>query len=538
MENSNNKISGTYYTPSNTIQFMIDYLEKERQDFSYVLEPSAGDGRFLPFLKKYASQVTAIELFQKKVEQMRQLYADDTSIILKENFLDFVVSTPQRYTLIIGNPPYINKKLMCEEDIKKAQGLCRAEGLNDSVMQNMWLAFVVGACRLLQPGGSIFFILPMEFLQVQYAEKLREHLEKKFNTIHIIVFQETLFPNIEQEVCLVYLANKGNVVEHIQYEVYEDCKKNVMIQMNSICRNKPLKKWSNAILGDNDIFLMKNASEKYIHIKDLGEIAPGVVTGGNQYFILSEEDVKAYQCEDYVIPIIQKASYIPADTIEITDSVFKKICEEKKPSYLLNLSQEREIYQLPVMLQRYLNRVGEEKIAGTALRNRYKCGNRTPWYGVPIVKKGQVVFFKRYGNLPRIYFNSANVHTTDAGYHMRLKDGIDGESLVFCFFNSMTLAQCEFHGRYYGGGVCELVPTEFKQISIPYRRIKKNNIIKLKEMFKNHTEMQQIIRFVDEKTICVDYGEEQVKRFEKIHSTLVQRRKRIEVSVNNHEHND
>lgn len=41
------KKTGSYYTPLELIQFMVDYLEKEKQDFSNVLEPSAGDGRFL-----------------------------------------------------------------------------------------------------------------------------------------------------------------------------------------------------------------------------------------------------------------------------------------------------------------------------------------------------------------------------------------------------------------------------------------------------------------------------------------------------------
>lgn len=235
-------------------------------------------------------------------------------------------------------------------------------------------------------------MLPMEFLQVQYAEKLREYLEKVFNTIHIIVFQDALFPDIEQDVCLVYLTNKSNVAEHIRYEIYGDCKKRILMQTNSIRRNKPLKKWSNAILGDDDIFLLKEASGRYHQIKDFGEIAPGIVTGGNRYFILSEEDVREYQCKDYVIPIIQKASYIPGNAIEISEAVFHRICEEGKPSYLLDLSLKKDIRCLPAKLQEYLNRVGLEETGGIALKERYKCKNRIPWYGVPIVKKGQVIF--------------------------------------------------------------------------------------------------------------------------------------------------
>ena len=48
---NSDKLSGTYYTPSDAIQFMIEYLKREQQDFSNVLEPSVGDGRFLPLLQ-------------------------------------------------------------------------------------------------------------------------------------------------------------------------------------------------------------------------------------------------------------------------------------------------------------------------------------------------------------------------------------------------------------------------------------------------------------------------------------------------------
>lgn len=521
---NSDKLSGTYYTPPDAIQFMIEYLKREQQDFSNVLEPSAGDGRFLPLLQKCAEHITAIELFREKVDNMSREYAGDSCTIVKDNFLDFAVNTSERYSLIIGNPPYISKKLMKEEDIEKARNICVEAGLKESVMQNMWLAFVVGACRLLRPDGSLFFVLPMEFLQVQYAEKLRGYLEKLFNIIHIIVFKKALFPEIEQEICLVYLTNKSGTERHIRYEVYKDCRKKIPIQENNIRWNKPLKKWSNAVLSDDDISLLKNAMNRYSQIKSMGEIAPGIVTGGNRYFILSEEKVEEYQCREFVLPIVQKASYIPKDTIEISEAVVNEIGHGNKPVYLLNLSQEKDMQRLPIRLQGYLDWVGEQQVDDKRLKDCYKCSNRIPWYGVPIVKKGEVVFFKRYGCLPRIFYNSANVHTTDAGYHIRLRDEFDGESLVFCFFNSITLAQCEFNGRYYGGGVCELVPTEFKDIVVPYRHIGREEKERLKSMFKSGKSVKDIVRFVNEWTICKDYKAEQIYRFEEIRRVLMGRR--------------
>lgn len=88
--------------------------------------------------------------------------------------------------------------------------------------------------------------------------------------------------------------------------------------------------------------------------------------------------------------------------------------------------------------------------------------NRKPWYGVPIVKNGEVFFFKRYDKIPRVCVNEADIYTTDIAYNMRLNKGYERESVAFCFYNSLTLTQCEYYGRYYAGGVSELTPSEFK----------------------------------------------------------------------------
>lgn len=208
---STNKETGSYYTPYDLVEFMVKYLKRQGQDFSNVLEPSAGDGRFLSWLLPVSGHLKAIELFANKVAEIRDKYVFQENLQVEQNdFIEYAMNSEEKYSLIIGNPPYINIKLMKKEELELAKEMCEEEGLRTSIMQNMWLAFVVGAMRLLKMEGSIFFVLPMEFLQVQYAEKLREHLEKKFNTIHIISFRKQIFSEIEQEVCLVYLTNRAS----------------------------------------------------------------------------------------------------------------------------------------------------------------------------------------------------------------------------------------------------------------------------------------------------------------------------------------
>lgn len=522
------KQTGSYYTPHDVISFMIDYLKTEHQDFSKVLEPSAGDGRFLSLLLQESQNIVALEIIKEKVKQMKKDYSCNGIKIVQADFLKYALKKKEKYSLIIGNPPYINPKLMDKESIEKAREICKTEGIPITVMQNMWLAFVIGACKLLERNGTIFFVLPMEFLQVQYAEKLRLYLETKFNTIHIISFRKFVFSDIEQEVCLVYLTNKKQQ-PCILYKIYEDAEQKKPILLNTIKKNKPLQKWSNAILSDEDIQLLKEKSSQYKKVEEIGITAPGIVTGGNKCFILEEEKVREYECEKYVLPILQKSSFVEERTIFIDKGVMENIKTKNKPMFLLNLSDVTED-RLPKKLKEYLKKEGEKKIEDSdiPLKSRFKCANRTPWYGVPIVKKGEVIFFKRYDILPRVYINEMDVHTTDAGYHIRLKEGYDKESLVFCFYNSLTLAQCEFHGRYYGGGVRELVPSEFKRVTIPYREIERKDIEQLESMFQEKVPSEQIIQFVNSKTIQLEMKQAQLKRIESIWKKLVQRRTEIE----------
>ena len=335
----NNKETGSYYTPYNLINFMNRYLQKNNQSFVNVLEPSAGDGRFLSVLLSQSDNVKAIELFEEKVKDISQKYKSPNLNVEKNDFLDFAKTSNEKYSLIIGNPPYINPKVMGKDNIKKAKLLCDIESIDSSVMQNMWAAFVVGASRLLQQNGTIFFVLPMEFLQVQYAEKLRTHLEEKFNTIHIISFQEAIFTDIEQDVCLVYLSNRTQEEPYILYEIYKDTINDELLFSNTIKKNKPLKKWSNAILSDDEIILLKNKSENYSTVNDIGITAPGIVTGGNKYFIITEEKMNEYECQAHVLPILQKSSYMTENTIIMDVDLIKELNLKKKPAYLLNLAK-------------------------------------------------------------------------------------------------------------------------------------------------------------------------------------------------------
>lgn len=88
----------------------------------------------------------------------------------------------------------------------------------------------------------------------------------------------------------------------------------------------------------------------------------------------------------------------------------------------------------------------------------------------------------------------------------------------------MTLAQCEYNGRYYGGGVRELVPSEFKSITIPYEMIEERHIDYLNKLFQRKAPIEEVVTFVNARTIAKNMPTEEIERLEEIRVKLMKQR--------------
>lgn len=490
MQGNNNKETGSFYTPQPLVNYMVSYIS-ERVKPSSILEPSAGDGRFVNALRRFNCQITLVESEKEKSDALAQKYGNNC-IVYNSDFINFSIQKKDTYDLIIGNPPYIKKKKIVKSQIEASEKIIKYFKLNKEVFQNLWVSFVLASIKSLSHHGAIFFVLPFEFLQVQYAAKLRVFLEERFNTIEIITFEEKVFDDIEQDICLVYLTNEAKARPYIQYTTIKNPQKPIQLFQSKIMRNKPLIKWSNCILNDEETERLNYLSKRFPKVNSFGEISPGIVTGSNSFFILSKINMDKLDVpSNNVIPIISKSSVLSRSLI-FKKSDFNAICGEKNRTHML-LLKDLDYSDFSNNLKAYINKGEKQKI-----NEQYKCSIRKRWYDVPFIKKGAVCFFKRYSIIPRVIINNANIHTTDVAYNVRFDDQYDPASFAFCFYNSLTLALCEYNGRFYGGGVGELVPSEFKELPIPYVKIDKKAINKLDLLFRNKKyNVEEAINFVD-----------------------------------------
>lgn len=486
----NEKDTGSFYTPQSLVDYMVSYVSTRVQPTS-ILEPSAGDGRFVNALSAFNSHITLVESEKEKTDILEIKFGDNC-YVYNSDFIAFSLNNTETYDLIIGNPPYIPKKNIVKEQVEASQKLIEFFNLDKELFQNLWVSFVLASIKALSEYGAIFFVLPFEFLQVQYAEKLRKFLEERFNTIEIITFEDKVFEDIEQDICLVYMTNEARAKPYIQYTTLTNPKKPDQLFQSKIMRNKPLKKWSNCILNDEETEKLKDLASKFPHIKSFGDISPGIVTGANSFFILTKTDLgKLDVPSENVIPVISKSSFIPR-LLVLKETDFDAVCGDRNRTHML-LLKDLEHSAFSENLKQYITS-GEDK----KINERYKCSKRNRWYDVPIIKKGDVCFFKRYDSIPRVIINRASIHTTDIIYNIRFAPQYDPSSFAFCFYNSLTLALCEYNGRFYGGGVEELVPSEFKGLPIPYKLISKEAIDKLDNMLRDKkTGVDKAVDYVD-----------------------------------------
>ena len=418
--NMDNKLTGSFYTPQKLIEYMAKYISGRITPRS-ILEPSAGDGRFVPAISIFDCPITAVELYKEKADALHMHCGEKCEIICAD-FLSYALETEKKYDFIIGNPPYISKKSLPECQRNLSLKLVEHFKLDEALFQNIWVSFILASLKVLSPNGSIFFVLPFEFLQVQYAERLREFLETKFNTIEITTFEDCIFPEIEQDVCLVYLSNEKIEKAYIKYTTLENAESAKPTFESVIMRNKPLKKWSNCILNDTETDELMRLSDMFAKIGSFGDISPGIVTGANSFFILSKQNIDKLNLNvKHQLSIISKSSLIPS-LLTFKPEDFMLLSGTKNRTRLLDLTGLKET-EFSNELKAYLLS-GEKK----DIHNRYKCKKRHRWYDVPIVKKGDVCFFKRFHYLPKIIINSADIHTTDIAYNIRIKDKYDPSS--------------------------------------------------------------------------------------------------------------
>ncbi len=478
MKSKNKKSNGSYYTPKEVANFIIDFTFENFncKEAINILEPSAGNGTFLSAILEQKKtrcfdkvSVTLVEKDNVELEEALKLAPDKNWQNFRvhsynQDFLDFLNTDSSKYSLIVGNPPYIKKSYLTAGQIEWCGKIHQNANLSKNRIKNIWTSFVIGCTKRLSDNGILAFVLPSEFLQVKFAAEIRQFLYKEFERIEIFTFNQLLFECTGQDTIL-FVGHKKAKQKGVLYADIADLKelkrRDFILKPNTSIQTTSTK-WTHHFLSSSELNLIHKLRSSFEKINYYCTSKAGIVTAANQYFIVPEKVVSEFGLHSFTVPIIQRGFFVNGGVV-FNEENFKFLVKSGKPAYLLSFSKfDEEVFSGKIA--EYLDIGVKRKIS-----ERYKCLKRKRWFDVPNVGTSpDGFFFKRSHHYPKLLKNEADVLVTDSAYKIVMKEGFQIESLVHSFYNSLTIAFAELEGRYYGGGVLELTPNEFKQLPIPY----------------------------------------------------------------------
>lgn len=493
------KLRGGYYTSAQVAEWLCEWAIQSADDT--VLEPSCGDGAFLGAAvqrllslgatpAKIVRCLTGVEIIAAEAQAATERLRPDLGkaadkIVCNSDFFGWWQSTDQpAFDVILGNPPFIRYQSFPEPHRARAMAIMGDQGLKPNRLTNIWVPFVVAATASLKPGGRLALVLPAELLQVTYAAQLRSYLTDHFERIDVIACNELFFENAEQEVvllladgalaaatedntCRVALTAADTVAD------ITDVKPALLLERAEpkIMRHDS-EKWLKYFLDNRQISFMRALRDAEIttSMSTHASIDVGVVTGKNEFFVLSTDQIEDFGLEGYTTPLVSRSVQLKGSQLGKAD--WRSLAADGNRVHLLNISKE-QASKLSAKLRRYIED-GERK----DFHKGYKCSIREPWYLVPSVWVPDGFAFRQIYDFPRMVLNASGATSTDTIHRMR-SHGAKPERVIANTYTWLTAASAEIEGRSYGGGVLELEPTEAERLLMPAQL---NGAMPLKEV--------------------------------------------------------
>lgn len=476
---------------------MYLYRKKITKRNIRILEPSVGDGQFIKSLFKFDNfknkieKIVAVDINKNELCKLNDInvFKNISIDIINDDFLNYQEVTNEKFDLIIGNPPYIKRTLLNQPQLDKISEINASFNINNVSAKNIWPSFILSGIKLLNDDGMMLFVLPAELMQVKYASNLRDILLKEFDRIEIFTFKDLVFDSCKGQDTIVFLGEKKTNKEKglFFYNILDS--KNPYIKKELFLNYKPdlNLKWTSYLLNKDEISLINKLIDRLPVLSELCTSKPGVVTAANQFFIINKVEKDRFLLPDNnTLPIIQKSSILKKGII-IDKDLFDKVSLEGTPCYLLNLNG--------------VNVKGYKKLCeyisegeNLNLHTRYKMLKRDIWFNINNIKSpAPILFFKRSHLFPKLIKNDANLTATDSAYYVYPNNNVIVSNLVGSFYNSITMIMAEIYGRYYGGGVLELTPNEFKSLPIPYSDYSIDDLHELNNLFINRVDINEIL---------------------------------------------
>lgn len=440
------------------------------------LEPGFGTGAFYSALlqqvpSKRIETAEGFEIDPHYGDEAARLWGG-TPLTLRQ--CDFLTTPPpferERFNLLISNPPYIRHHHIEAERKPELQHMAALRaGVKLSGLSGLYCYFMAAAHAWMREGGIGVWLIPSEFMDVNYGSELKRYLLRDVTLLRIHRFDpdEVQFEDALVSSAIVILKKERPSPQHsVEFTFGGTLTEPRVRKSLPAAQLKGEAKWTR--------FPVNGRHEHSRHVlSDFFAIKRGIATGGNEFFVLPSDEIERRQLpRQFFRPILPGPRWLQQEVIESDDDGMPLL---DRSLFVLDCSlPEAEVRSRFPTLADYI-----DEGAQNGYRDRYLCSRRTPWYSQEKRKAPQ--FFCTYigrtntksGRPFRFIQNNSSAIAANTYLLLyakpELQSALDAKPAlkaeVWRILNDIPLETLVLGGRVYGGGLHKLEPKELAGVN-------------------------------------------------------------------------
>lgn len=380
------------------------------------------------------------------------------------------VDEKDKATLVVCNPPYVRHHHLgaaAKQRLRAAS--LKAAGVELNGLTGLYCHFVALSHAWMAEDALAIWLIPSEFLDVNYGRQLKEYLLNRVTLLRIhrfdpaqVQFDDAL---VSSAVVVFRKAQPpdGHVVQLTYAGTLPEPSRTRVVSRNDL---RPEAKWTRLAFASGGA---ARADERP-RLGDLFAIKRGIATGANDFFLLPETKAQDLRLASrFLSPILPSPRYLRTDEIE-ADEKGHPLIERRLLLLDCALPEDRVREEYP-QLWAYL-----ETGRAQGIHERYLCTHRAPWYSQEHRAPSPILctYMGRVGESKgafRFILNhskaiAANVYLMlypRQALARILRDRPDALRAVWTALKEIPWDALLGVGRVYGGGLHKMEPKELAE---------------------------------------------------------------------------
>jgi len=466
---------GQFATPTALAREVLTYGLALLPDAEAVrfLDPAIGTGSFYSALLstlngRSLAAARGYEIDPHYALPARDLWRDGP---LDIHLADFTTAKPpkQGFNLLICNPPYVRHHHLSSEDKARLHtSSYSSAGIRLSGLAGLYCHFLAHAHQWMSQGGVAGWLIPSEFMDVNYGRELKRYLLEDVTLLAVHRFDpnDVQFDDALVSSAVVWFRKGKPPAKHeVKFSYGGTLALPALSRDVSVYELAREAKWTR--FPSQGV----RAATGQPKLSDVFVIKRGIATGNNKFFILSIEQIQEHKLPmQFFKPILPSPRFLDVDEIS-ADTEGNPVLSNAL--FLLDCRlPESEVQERYPSLWRYLES-GRVEMA-----SRYLCKSRPLWYRQE--ERSSTSFICTYmgrsnsksGRPFRFLLNHSRAIAANTYLMLypkpewaeKLMNNPDATRRVWELLNRITPESMLNEGRVYGGGLHKLEPKELAQV--------------------------------------------------------------------------